>query len=185
MVSGGVFGAITDIETIEAQKYAIIEYERIRNDKNDIDRIVKNTAFNRIQVEIIKNYLFYDKHKREDGTLQRFNADFYIAQSWHRLSYSTPNEIKEHDILLLKHESMELSLVLQGYPQELAHTITEEKYNYAKAAKEYYFALKNQQHRKTRQTPLNWKAVKELQKLQNMSNIREDTKNHTERNGGR
>lgn len=144
VVSGGISGAITNEESFEARKYALIEYERIRNDKYDIDKIAQNTGFQRLKIQMIKHYLFYDKHKRDDGSEERFDPDFYIAQSWHRLAYE-PKNIQEHDLILLQHESMELSLVLQDYEQSEAHNITNEKFNYSLKAKNYYDILRQNQ----------------------------------------
>ncbi len=181
-VSGGISGAITNEETEEAHKYAILEYEKIRNDKHDIDKIVQNTGFKDLQIKIIKNYLFYDKHKRIDGSEERFDPDFYIAQSWHRLAYE-PHNIKEHDLILIKHESMELSLVMQGYEQNIAHNITNEKYNYTLSAEQYYYNLRLTQKRKHKETPLDWKIIKKLQKLIKEADDRENRKLNKQRGG--
>lgn len=181
-ISGGISGAITDQETAEAQEYAIMEYERIRNDNYDIDKIVKNTGFKRIQIEVIKNYLFYDKHERSNGNIERFDPDFYIAQSWHRLAYE-PNNIQPHDLLLLEHEAMELSLALQGIPQEIAHDTTEKKFNYTKAATDYYENLRKTQNRQHKETPINLKTLAKLKILQKNANTREDTKKRPNEKG--
>ena len=173
MISGGISGAITDETSAEAQKSAIIDYEKIRNDKYDIEKIAKNTGYSELQIKIIKNYLFYDKHKIEDNTIERFNPSFYISQSWKRLR-DEPNNIQEHDLLLLKHESLEISLVMQGYDQDEAHNITEEKYNYKKMGDEYYEKLRNLQKRQHKQTPLNWKILKALDEMVAKANARED-----------
>lgn len=183
-ISGGVSGAITNQETLEAQQYAITEYERIRNDKYDIEKIAQNTAFDELQIEIIKNYLFYQKHKLTDNHIKRFDPDFYIAQSWHRLAYE-PHNIKEHDLLLLEHEAMELSLVMQGTPQQIAHDITEKKYNYTKAAENYYSNLRISQNRQHKETAIDWQAMLKLKILQEQSEFREDSKHEDIIRGGK
>lgn len=180
VIAGGVSGAITNEETVEAHEYALKEYERIRNDKYDIEKIVNNTDFQELQVNIIKNYLFYDKHKRDDGTFERFDPDFYIAQSWHRLAYE-PQNIQKHDLELLKHESMELSLVLQGYTQFEAHNITNEKHNYTKLAEEFYSYIRKHQKRKHKETPLGLNEIKKMEKYIKKSNAKEDIKQRIRR----
>ena len=182
VVSGGISGAITDENTVEAQKDAIMKYEKIRNDKYDIEKIALHTSYSELQIELIKNYLFYAKHKRVGGKIERFDPDFYIAQSWTRLAYE-PQNIQEHDLVLLKHESMEMSLVMQGYEQNQAHKIAEDKYNYSRDAKEFYKILRIKQKRKHKETPITYNNLKKIKKLQEKANKREDIKSRKYKGG--
>ena len=59
-----------------------------------------------------------------------------MAQSWQRLIEG--KDIQKHDITMLQHEDMELSLMKQGYSQDEAHIMTSKVFNYAKEAQEYY-----------------------------------------------
>jgi len=61
-----------------------------------------------------------------------FDASFHIAQSWQRLIDG--KEIKEQDIILLKHELMEMELVKTGMPQNQAHINATKIYNYHEAS---------------------------------------------------
>ena len=172
-VSGGISGAITNIHTQEAQLHAISAYEAIRNDKHDIEKIAKNTGNDIFKIELIKRYLFHQKHKKYDGSMGRFDANFYIAQSWHRLAYE-PENIQPHDLLLLDHESMEMTLGLQGKSQEEAHKETDKVYNYNQAATAYYNKLRETQKRHPSETPITLKLSEQLVKLQEESEARED-----------
>ena len=63
---------------------------------------------------------------------QRFDPDYYMAESFRRLSEG--KGIQTHDLILLKHEWLELGLMKRyGYDYDTAHRITERKYNYALA----------------------------------------------------
>ena len=58
------------------------------------------------------------------------HADYYMAESFRRLSEG--KEIQRHDIILLKHEWLELSLMKRyGCDYDTAHAITARKYNYS------------------------------------------------------
>ena len=180
-ISGGVSGAITDENTYEAQKYAIEAYERIRNEKYDINRIVRNTGFDRQDIKTIKDYLFYEKIlEDENGNLRRFDPDFYIAQSWTRLS-NEPSKIQNHDITLINHELMEMKLIESGYSQYEAHNITSEKYNYNVEAQQYYHDIEKKQKRKGKETELTTELYDELDRLRNEMEKREDIRQEKER----
>lgn len=133
-----ISGAITDSYSREARKHAELYYEEIRNQKTDVDRISKNTGYDKKLIEQIKNYLFYDEHEIY-GIKRRFDPDFSIAQSWQRLAQ---NEIKDHDLVLIKHEIMEKELIDKGLTQDEAHKVASKKYNYRKESNEYYAKIK-------------------------------------------
>lgn len=144
--SGAVSGAITDAESTEAVLHAYKYYEYIRKINNDIERIAQNTEFTKDQILMVKNYIFYSEHELEDG-YQRFEPDFYMAQSWRRLAFE-PENIKEHDIMLIRHELYEMALVTQGYPYRDAHKISNEQgYNYQEMCREYYKHLDEKQRK--------------------------------------
>lgn len=145
-ICGGISGAITDPFSNEARKHAKIAYGAIRKSNTDIDNIANNTKYNRDQISLIKHYLFLNEHDLENGR-RRFDEDFYIAQSWHRLAFE-PDNIQEHDLILLEHELNEMSLITQGYSQREAHDMTNEKgLNYQKKCDEYYHIIEEKQHK--------------------------------------
>ena len=137
LYSGGISGAILDPESKEALKHAELYYKEIRKMTTDIQKIANNTGYDVVQIALIKNYLFIDIHNLDDNKKQQFDPSFQIAESWRRLAFDK-NNIKEHDLLLLKHEMHEMKLVLDGTPQRLAHDETNKIYNYQKASDLYY-----------------------------------------------
>ena len=174
-ISGGISGAITNLYSKEAQMYAIQAYETIRNNKYDVEKIAKNLNMNANKIAAIKNYLFYEKYVDEDGVKKRFDPNFAIAQSWNRLAYE-PDNIQEHDIILIEHESMELGLVLAGASQSIAHEITSQKFDYSKAMHDYYENLKTQQKHIHKETDMDIETMEYFEKLNQESNLREDDK---------
>ena len=172
-VSGGTSGAITNLDSKEAQIYAIQAYERIRNNNHDVEKIAKNLNMDANKISAIKKYLFYEKYVDEDGLKRRFDPDFAIAQSWNRLAYE-PENIQEHDRLLIDHEAMELGLVLAGVPQSTAHDVTTQRFNYTQAARNYYKNLKYRQKHSHKETNIDVETMEYLETLIAESNLRED-----------
>ena len=133
--SKSISGAL-DPSSKRAQKHADNYYEAVRHMTSDIDRIVANTEFSKDEISSVKNFIFIEKHDLGNGMLEYFDPDYAMAQSWQRLIDG--KNIQQHDITLIRHELMERELMLQGYSQEKAHRITEEKYNYKKESEKYY-----------------------------------------------
>lgn len=161
-ISGGVSGAILDENSPDAENHAAIYYEEIRHMHTDIQRIAMNTGYTRTQIQIVKNYLFIDEHEIY-GQIKRFDPSFSIAESWRRLAFDK-NNIKPHDITLLRHEIMEMEMVIKGIPQNIAHDITSKIYNYPEESKEYYRNLRIAKHKE-----IYYDEIKELNT--NESNI--------------
>lgn len=139
-----ISGAISDEHSQEARKHAKLYYNEIRSQTTDVARIAANTGYEESIIKEIKEYLFIDKHHLIDG-YRRFDPDFAIAQSWQRLAQ---NDIKKHDLTLLKHEVHERRLIARGMTQDEAHKETSKLYNYKKEAGEYYAKLKKRKKRK-------------------------------------
>ena len=177
--SGGISGAITNLDSKEAQMYAIQAYESIRNNQHDVEKIAKNLNIDEGMIRAIKGYLFYKKcAEDENGEKKRFDPSFAIAQSWNRLAYE-PENIKEHDRILIQHEMMELGLVFfKGYSQTEAHDITSQSFDYAGAAIRYYEKLRAQQKHSHKETEVDVETMEYLEKLVQESEEREDLKNH-------
>lgn len=135
------FGAITDTGSKEAVQHAELYYKEIRSFTTDVKKISENTEFSYEQILLVKNYLFMDKHILEkDAEPRYFDACFEIAESWQRLA-GFGSEIQPHDIVLIKHELMEMELVAKGYSQEDAHNMTNKLYNYTEDSDAYYYEL--------------------------------------------
>lgn len=123
-------------ESKEAYEHAERYYEAVRHMITDVDRIAKNTGFNKDEISDIKNFVFIEKHDLGGSELERFAPNYAMAESWQRLIDG--KNIQSHDLTLLKHEAMERKLMKQGYGQETAHRKTEKLYNYKKESDEYY-----------------------------------------------
>jgi len=137
--SGGISGAIADVYSKRAMRHATKYYGAIRKSKTDVENIAKNTGFAVDQILMVKHYLFIDEHILEGGT-KRFEPCFQIAESWRRLAFD-PQNIKPHDITLLRHEIAEMELVAKGMSQNDAHTQVSKTYDYRKESDDYYNAL--------------------------------------------
>ena len=146
LISGGIFGAITDPFSDEADAHAKLFYEEIRHNHSDVKRIAKNTGLPIEGILHVKNFLFIDLHLLEDGEIKRFDESFAIAESWRRLAFE-PNLIQKHDITLLKHEIYERQLMVKGISQKEAHEQASKKYNYPSEVEAFYQSL---QHHKIR-----------------------------------
>ena len=65
-----------------------------------------------------------------------------MAESWRRLSEKSGKNIKPHDILLLKHELLEIAILTQcNISQMEAHALANKTYNYQQASDAYYMSL--------------------------------------------
>lgn len=141
IISGGISGAITDPYSDAAEKHAELYYNEIRSFTTDIERIAQNTGYSYDQIALIKNYLFQMEHTLESGR-KRFDPCFEIAESWRRLAFD-PQNIKSHDLTLLRHEIKEMEILnaVKGISQSDAHTLASKEFNYQEESKEYYKSL--------------------------------------------
>ena len=105
----------------------------------DVIKIAFNTQTPVSDIKKVKNYLFYEYHDL-DGDYKLFDASFEIAESWRRLAFDFDN-VKPHDLLLIKHELLESQLVDLGYSQNEAHTIASKAYDYPNESKNYYNSM--------------------------------------------
>ena len=103
--------------------------------KLEIETIASNTSFSYNEIEKIYNHIFIDEHRFLDGRIERFFPNYDMSVSWQRLREG--KNIQKHDIMLLKHELMELGLMEQGMVYETAHDITNTKYNYRQELDKY------------------------------------------------
>lgn len=136
-------------------------YESIRKRNTDVLNISKNLGISYERISIVKQYIFFGQHGLGDENIGRFPSDLDMAKSWLRLSEANRGHNKkflEHDIILIKHELLEIeTLIKTGCTQAEAHNRAEKVYNYSLAVKEYYKRLKKQfnagvVHRLVRQT---------------------------------
>ncbi|GAA0061724.1 minor capsid protein [Clostridium sp. CTA-1] len=91
-------------------------YKKIRESKDDIDKISNNTEWTKNSITKIKDHIFYNEHILRNGSRGLLDSDYDMAIAWQRL---IDGNFKERDILLLKHEYLE--------------SILEKKYNLSNA----------------------------------------------------
>lgn len=133
---------IGHILSTEAQNLAEVLYEQFRK-RNAIANVAKNGGITLEQAQLIKDYIFYEKHIDRRGKFVRFAAAYDMAESWRRLSERSGKNIKPHDILMLKHEALEIAFLLTtpNCTQMQAHEFAEQIYNYKQASDAYYISL--------------------------------------------
>lgn len=106
-------GGKNDIGSVEWELHrteiASLEYDKIRN-SNDILAVAKSSGMSVSEIETIKNHIFFNKHIKYDGTIERFDADYDMAVAWNRLVNGKP---KERDLLLLNHELLESKIEMK------------------------------------------------------------------------
>lgn len=141
--AGAVSGAL-DPDSVRAQQHADRYYESVRHMTGDVDKIAKNTGISKEEISEIKDFVFMQKHDLGNGVLEYFAPNYAMAESWQRLIDG--KNIQKHDITLLRHEQMERSLMRQGFTQEKAHRLTEQRFNYKKESEEYYAEISKHQN---------------------------------------
>lgn len=128
-VEGTISGALNSYSD-RAIEHATQYYESVRKMTTDIKNISDNTGFKIHNIKKIKNYIFNDKHDLGNTFKEHFYPSYDMAQSWQRLIDG--KNIKEEDIILLKHESLEIALMNRGYSQSLAHIRASKRFDYTK-----------------------------------------------------
>ena len=95
----------------------------------DVRKIAKNTGMKKRDIAEIKAYVFEDEHVIY-GDVRRFDPSYEMALSWQRLIDG--RNIQEQDLILLQHELMEMKLVKDGIPLEVAHVQASKAFDFAK-----------------------------------------------------
>lgn len=140
-VNTGAAGALNkknDPYGRKREKHAVAYYEEIRNRKSSyiVNRIAKNGDISKKRAKDIYEHVFVNEHLFKDGTVRRFDADYDMAESFRRILEG--KNIKPHDLVMLKHENLELNLMKKyNMVYEDAHTMTDTKYNYKQALDEF------------------------------------------------
>ncbi|MBR2674304.1 MAG: hypothetical protein IKE52_02470 [Mogibacterium sp.] len=145
MRSGALKGAYNDENDpffLKREKAGEDIYTEIRNRKREyeIESVAQNSGFSTKEIEIVFEHIFEKEHLFEDGSIKKFDSDYYMAQSWLRLREG--KSIQKHDFVMLRHELEEAKIMSKNLEisYEKAHNIAEEKWSYKKALMEY---LKN------------------------------------------
>ncbi|WP_095889693.1 minor capsid protein, partial [Clostridioides difficile] len=72
-----------DIEwNIRREEEAELYYDNIRNRKDDISKISKNTNWSEKSIGQIKNHIFYNTHIMRDGTRRMLDSDYSMSVAW-------------------------------------------------------------------------------------------------------
>lgn len=116
----------------DAHAYRFYEEVRKRKPGVDASKIAKYTDFTEEQAEDIRQHMFIREQPLDFGTrIARFTPDYEQAEAWQRL---TEGRGTETDILLLKHEYLELTEMRKhGYNYDEAHDIANSRYNWWEA----------------------------------------------------
>lgn len=116
------------------EKHAVAYYEELRNRKSSyvVNRISKNAGISRKSAQDIYKHVFINKHVFKDGETRKFDPDYDMAESFRRILEG--KNIKPHDLVMLKHENLELNLMKKyNMVYEDAHDLTNKKHNYQDA----------------------------------------------------
>lgn len=116
------------------EKHAQLYYEEIRNCKKSvvIDKIAVNTGLTKESAKNIYEHVFTGRHLFKSGEMRAFDPDYDMAESFRRILEG--KDIKPHDLIMLKHEKLELSLIKKyNMTYEDAHDLANRKYNYNEA----------------------------------------------------
>lgn len=136
--SGAVSGARNPLGE-KAKAHAERYYGLVRSMKSDVSKIAKVTGFDEKEIKGVKDFIFNEFHDLGNGTLERFQPDYMMAESWRRLIDGSP---EPHDLTMIRHEILEKRLMSKGCTQSEAHIVASKEYNYGKEAKEYYDKIK-------------------------------------------
>ena len=137
MNKGGILdlGALNpekEEDYIRARDHAFKYYDEIRHRKSDVSTIAKNIGWKESAISKVKNHLFINKYDLGGDELERFYPSYDIAVSWQNLIDG--KDIQDKDIILLKHEYLELTIMdVKGLNYKEAHKIAENKHNYKRA----------------------------------------------------
>ena len=132
-VASGALNDKNDPDGKRRQKHAEKFYAARRNSKKYpwVKRIARNSGMSEKSIGKIFDHVFITEHDLWDGH-HTFHPSYYMAESFRRILEG--KNIQPHDLLMLKHEWLELSLMKRyGYDYDTAHRITERKYNYSLA----------------------------------------------------
>ena len=140
MIEKIIYGALSDKNDPDGsrrQKHAQIFYSARLNSQKEpfVKRIAENSGMNEKSISKIFDHIFIEKHEIY-GELKNFDPSYDMAESFRRL-YEGKN-ILPHDLILLKHERLELELMRRyGYSQSEAHILASTKYNYTEMLMKY------------------------------------------------
>ena len=114
-------------------------YEQTLNRKREyeIKAVAKHTNFSEAEIDRIFAHVYEREHSFLNGTVHRFDPDYYMALSWQRLRNN--DNIQPHDIIMLQHVLMEEKIMGDSLDifYDDVHNEVEKKYNYREVLEEY------------------------------------------------
>lgn len=119
------------------------DYASFRSMTTDCIFVSQNTGYTLEQVSLVKSYLFSSQHYLSScDKFKRFDPSYEIAQSWRRLMNKKGKGIQRHDMLLVPHELLEISYIVnKNLSQQEAHELASKAFSYDLASTEYYNSL--------------------------------------------
>ncbi|MEK4005437.1 hypothetical protein [Paenibacillus sp. FSL H3-0333] len=116
-------------EYMRQEDAAINMYKDFKIMKNDTSDIAKNTGWKEADIQQIKNHLFIEKHKFDNGEVRLFDPNYQQALAWERLMKGNYNK---NDISLLNHELFESKYMKKhGASYEQGHAEAQKYYNWS------------------------------------------------------
>ncbi len=105
----GIF-EVKEWDRLEQESTA--QYNNIRADLNDIDKVCENLGLEKNIVQKVKDHVFYNRHQLDSG-IERFDPNLNIAESWKRISN---NKYVRSDLEWFLHEFAE-SKIEAAFPK--------------------------------------------------------------------
>lgn len=131
----GLYAGALDSDSLEANLHSVRFYASVRSMKNDSAVIAQNVGWKEDAIQKIKDHVFLSFHDLGGPQPERFDPDYNMAVSWQRLIEG--KNIRPQDIILLKHEYLELTLMrIKGLSYREAHLAANQKHDYGKAIQE-------------------------------------------------
>ena len=114
---------------------AIEAYEKIRQDKDDVEKIAKNLSMDAERIRMLKQYLFFEGNR--GGILKNIEPDLDVAESWNRIA-NEPENIQIHDRILIDNAIMEFSLIMLEVSETAREEVSAKNFAYYKQLVGYY-----------------------------------------------
>ncbi|MDR1736168.1 MAG: hypothetical protein LBR85_04775 [Oscillospiraceae bacterium] len=128
MTTTGASGAIPRGDWTRMDSHAISFYEEIRKRTSDVSAISRNIGMPETDISAVKMHVFFNEYFLGEDAPRRFDPSYDMAVSWQRLADG--NNIQEMDMVMLRHELLELKYMATGMPYAEAHRLANEQYNY-------------------------------------------------------
>lgn len=136
--SSGALNKTNDPYGAKRDKHAVMYYGELANRKPTYvaEKIAKNMGISAKAARNIYDHVFVKEHIFKSGEKKKFDPDYDMAESFRRILEG--KNVKPHDIIMIKHEHLELNLIKKyNMAYEDAHELAEKKYNYSRALNEF------------------------------------------------